>query len=138
TGRTVAEGVPYPANGTKPSSIAGPGLARSGSIGLVNCNYASGSVSVFMHGSAPGSYMPAVTVTTGGLPNQVVIADVNLDGHLDLVLADASASGNAIVLLQDPANPGQFLAPALLSTGSTSATSVAVADLNGDGKPDVV
>src|SRR5439155_1666549 len=33
---------------------------------------------------------------------------------------------------------GQFLAPALLSTGSTSAPSVAVADLNGDGKPDVV
>ena len=138
TAGTFQKGVPYPTTGTNPSSIAVADLTRSGSLDLVIANYASGSVSVFMHGSTPGSYMPAVTVTTGGLPNQVVIADVNLDGHLDLVLADASASGNAIVLLQDPANPGQFLAPALLSTGSTSAPSVAVADLNGDGKPDVV
>jgi len=138
TAGTFQKGVPYPTTGTNPSSIAVADLTRSGSLDLVIANYASGSVSDFMHGSTPGSYMPAVTVTTGGLPNQVVIADVNLDGHPDLVLADASASGNAIVLLQDPANPGQFLAPALLSTGSTSAPSVAVADLNGDGKPDVV
>jgi hypothetical protein len=135
---TFQKGVQYPTTGNNPSSIAVADLTRSGSLDLVIANFSAGSVSVFMHGSTPGSYMPAVNMTTGGLPNQVVIADVNGDGHPDLVLADESASGNAIILLQDPANPGHFLAPTLLSTGSTSATSVAVADLNGDGKLDVV
>ncbi len=135
---TFQKGVQYATTGNNPSSIAVADLTRSGSLDLVIANFSAGSVSVFMHGSTPGTYMPAVNVTIGRLPNQVVIADVNGDGHPDLVLADASASGNAIILLQDPANPGRFLAPTLLSTGSTSATSVAVADLNGDGKLDVV
>jgi FG-GAP-like repeat/FG-GAP repeat len=135
---TYQKGTQYSTSSDNPSSIAVADLTGSGSLDLVIASFSSGSVSIFMHGSTPGSYMPAVTVTTGGLPNQVVIADVNGDGHPDLVLADSSASGNAIVVLQDPANPGRFLAPTLLSTGSTSATSVAVADLNGDGKPDVV
>ena len=42
-----------------------------------------------------------------------------------------------ICLLQDPAHPGQFLAPVVLPT-TTSASSVALADLNGDGAVDIV
>jgi hypothetical protein len=76
-------------------------------------------------------------VTTGGQPNQVVIGDLNGDGKPDLVLADFSGNGNAVVLFQDPTNPGQFLAPVNLSTGYLT-PSVAIGDLNGDGKPDVV
>ncbi len=135
---TFQKGVQYATTGQDPSSIAVADLTRSGTLDLVIATYSSGSVSVFMHGSTPGTYMPAVKVPTGGLPNQVVIADVNGDGHPDLVVADASAGGNAIVLLQDPANPGRFLTPTLLSTGTSRVASVAVADLNGDGKADVV
>ena len=132
------KGVHYPTTGNDPSSIAVADLTGSGSLDLVVANFSSGSVSVFMHGATPGTYIPAVSVTSGGAPNQVVIADVNGDGHPDLVLADSSTSGNAIILFQDPANPGHFLAPTLLSTGTNSAASVAAADLNGDGKLDIV
>ena len=41
------------------------------------------------------------------------------------------------IVFQDPANPGRFLAPVNLSTGHIT-TAVAIGDLNGDGKPDVV
>jgi hypothetical protein len=95
----------------------------------------TGNISIYLPGSTPGTFQPAVNLVTGGAPNQVVIADVDGDGAQDLVLADFS--GSVIVLYQDPANPGQFSAPVSMPTGLTTA-SVAVADLNGDGAADIV
>jgi hypothetical protein len=130
--------VTYPTTGNDPSSIAVADLTRSGSLDLVVANFGAGSVSVFMHGASPGTYQTAVNVTTGGQPNQVLTGDINGDGKPDLVLADASLPGNAIVLFQDPANPGQFLAPMKLPINNNRTVAVAIEDLNGDGAPDIV
>ena len=135
---TFHTGVHYPTTGNNPSSMAVADLIRSGSLDLVVASFAAGSVSVFMHGASPGTYQTAVSVTSGGQPNQVLIGDINGDGKPDLVLADASATGGAIVLFQDPANPGQFLAPTKLPINANSAAAVAIGDLNGDGAPDIV
>ncbi len=135
---TFQSGAHYGTTGTDPSSIAAADLTGSGGIDLVVANFASGSVSVFMHDAAnPGRFQAAVDVPTGGQPNQVVIGDLNGDGKPDLALADLSSNGNAVIVFQDPANPGRFLAPVNLSTGHIT-TAVAIGDLNGDGKPDVV
>jgi hypothetical protein len=135
---TFHTGVHYPTTGNNPSSIAVADLTNTGSLDLVVANFATGSVSVFMHGASPGTYQTAVDVATGGQPNQVLIADVNGDGKPDLILADTSASGGVIVLFQDPANPGKFLAPVKLPVGANSAAAVAIGDLNGDHAPDIV
>ncbi len=133
---SFAAGVHYATTGYNPASIAVADLTGAGFQDLVVASV-SGNVSIFLHGATPGTYQAAVNIATGGAPNQVVIADVNGDGAPDLVLADYSSSGNVIVLLQDPAHPGQFGTPVMLPTGATTA-SVAVADLNGDGVPDIV
>jgi FG-GAP-like repeat len=131
---TFATGVQYPTTNLDPSSMAVADLTNSGSLDMVVAN-AYGSVSVYMHGATPGTFMAAVDVPTGGAPNQVVIGDVNGDGLPDLALADLY--GSVILLLQDPAHPGQFLAPLVLPT-ATGASSVALADLNGDAALDIV
>jgi hypothetical protein len=135
---TYQPGISFPTTGTDPSGIAAVDLTGSGWTDLVVSNFGSGNASIFLHDPAnPGKYLAATTLTTGGQPNQVVSGDINGDGKPDLVFADLSSSGNAIVMLQDATHPGQFLPPLNLSTGNLT-PSVAIGDLNGDGLPDVV
>jgi len=114
---TFDAGVQYSTTGGNPSGIVATDLTGSGNLDLVVSNFGSGSISVFMHGATPGTYMPALNIVTGGQPNQVVAGDLTgSGGNRDLVLADDSPAGNAIVLVHDAANPGQFLAPIMLAT----------------------
>src|SRR6185437_7456471 len=85
--------------------------------------------------ASPGSYLAPVSYATapGSLAQAVVVADVNGDGHPDLVIGGTNAVS---VLLQDPAPPGTFMAA--VSYSVTDANEIAVADVNGDGLPDVV
>ncbi|HYB66249.1 MAG TPA: VCBS repeat-containing protein, partial [Steroidobacteraceae bacterium] len=134
---TFAKGVQYPITGTNPSGIVATDLTGSGHLDLVVSNSGSGSISVFMHGATAGTFMPGVDIATGGQPNQVVAGDLTGSGaKLDLALADNSVSGNAIVLVHDPANPGKFLAPIKLATNNFT-PSVAIGSL-GNGKVAVV
>ncbi|HXY97355.1 MAG TPA: VCBS repeat-containing protein [Steroidobacteraceae bacterium] len=126
---TFDSGVQYATTGTNPSGIVATDLTGSGHLDLIVSNSGSGSISVFMHGAIAGTFMPAVNIVTGGQPNQVVAGDLTGSGaSLDLALADNSPSGNAIILVHDAANPGQFLAPIMLATNNFT-PSVAIGSL---------
>lgn len=108
-------------------------------------------VKVYFHSATANSatFMNPVTVFTQ-TPNQafvaanfVAIADVDGDGLNDLVITDPGPYGptppTVNVLLQDPASPGTFLAPGSYSLpNGRLARSIVVADLDGDGHPDVI
>ena len=73
--------------------------------------------------------------------SSVVIADTNGDGKADLVITGGLTGSNVFegsvsVILGN--GDGTFQSPVSYNAGGTSAYSVAVADLNGDGKPDIV
>jgi uncharacterized membrane protein len=79
--------------------------------------------------------------TSGYNPYSVAIADLNGDGTLDLVVANEQQSksdpqGSISVMLGK--GDGKFHAPVNYSSGGESAYSISVADVNGDGKLDLV
>jgi hypothetical protein len=83
------------------------------------------------HGTfaAPVSY----AIATRDLPQSILVTDLEGDGHLDIVIGGQQF---VTVLLHDPANPGKFLPAAIYA--AQGANEIAVADINGDGKPDIV
>ena len=84
-------------------------------------------------GNGDGTFQPAVNYTVGQAPGSVAVADVNKDGHLDLVVAN-SVSGSVSILLGN--GDGTFL-PAMNFATRQDPIVVLVGDFNGDGKLDL-
>ena len=141
-GSSFASAVTYTTNEGPPSGIAVGDVMGTGAHDIVVADNSKGTLSLFTETSpTSGQYNAAKTLTSGGQPNQIILADLNGDGALDIVIADGS--GYLTIMLQDPNNRGSFGTPisfALPVDGTTpnQGVSVAVADLNGDGLPDIV
>lgn len=120
--------------GMSPTGVAAADLDGDGLVDLLAANQASISV-ILQDPMKPGQFLAATDLMVSG-PLGLVVADVNLDGKPDIV--SANGQGNTVSInLQDANNPGQFAAATTVATGSNP-VSVAVADLDGDGKPDIV
>ena len=87
-------------------------------------------------GAVVGSFLPAQPLAFQDTPETLTIADLDLDGQLDLVGAGPEFLS---VLLQQTGTPGTFLPEFTVATQSaTVAQFVGIADLDDDGLPDVV
>jgi len=106
--------------------------ASSGSLGCGN-----GSVGVLL-GNGDGTFKKAVTYPAGLFPISLAVADVNGDGKPDLVITNNQDNGNGSVGVLLGNGDGTFASIVNYASGGVAPQSVAVADLNGDGKPDVL
>src|SRR6476646_7804963 len=91
--------------------------------------------------SATLLFLPVVAYGSGGLQaSSVASADVNGDGNLDVVVANnfsaALTSGSVGVLMGN--SDGTLQPEVAYDAGGSVTLSVAVADVNGDGKPDLL
>jgi hypothetical protein len=103
-----------------------------------------GRLSVLLNTTIPGSatvsFATQQTFYDGGAPISVAVADINGDGRPDLAAPNETASGTVSVLL-DATSAGagtvSFAAQQTFAVGS-GPIGIAAADLNGDGRADIV
>ena len=111
--------------------VVGSGASPVGDHVLVYLNHDGN----FGNGKAPdGSSIPDQSVTVGGMPRSIAVADLNGDGNLDLAVANENTF-DVSVLLGD--GQGRFALAPTVHVGHLP-RSVMVADLDGDGVPDLV
>ena len=116
-------------------------------LNQTNSTYGDGSVAILI-GNGDGTLQPVKTYDSGGFgASSFAIADVNRDGNFDLVVANcaltgttACGTGHGTVAVLLGNGDGSFQAAKLYDRAEAGgfASPVAVADLNADGKLDIV
>lgn len=126
--------------GRQPQSVAVVDLDKDGKLDVVVANAADNTVWVLM-GNGDGTLTASGSpVATGPRPRSAATGDLNQDGNLDVVTANetptATIPGSVSVLFGDGSGA---LAPGAQRdyTVGMRPRSVAIADVNNDGKPDL-
>jgi hypothetical protein len=127
--------------GNAPQAITVGDFRGDGMVDIVTANAGSHDVSVLL-GNGDGTFQTAVNMPVGPIPDSVAVADFAGDGRLGIVTANQAigAEGTVSVLLGN--GDGTFQSAVTLSLDNAGdrpqPRQVAVADLTGNGIPDVV
>ncbi len=118
-----------------PTSVAVGDFNHDGKLDMAVASELTATVvSVFL-GNGDGTFRPAVNYEVGNGPDSVAAADFNRDGNLDLAVVSIIGDPNTVSVLLGNGD-GTFQPAKTIS--ASDALSVWVADVNGDGLPDLL
>ncbi|MFN2531415.1 MAG: FG-GAP repeat domain-containing protein [Pyrinomonadaceae bacterium] len=137
-GMMLATNSPFGA-GENPSDIAVADFNHDDRLDLAVANHDTNHLTILLgngHGQFSPAPQPSVTVKSKPHPHGIAAADFNDDGWPDLATDDWQ-NNNVTIVLND--GSGRFMSPGLsFSVGRMPYHKLRSADVNGDGKPDVI
>ena len=115
-----------------------------GNLDVVSISNSGGELNLSL-GNGDGTFQPPNTTglnTSGAVPYAIATGDFNGDGKQDLALWATTSSGTELLIYLGNGSggfspAGTYAAPNS-GTNSPTTASLVVADVNGDGKPDIV
>ena len=136
-GFTQAPGSPFAAVISGPTNVMVGDVNGDGKLDLVIAGGSGyGGVAVLL-GDGTGHFALGIPTVFGVLERAVGLVDFDGDGRLELLTADGIGANNPHVYLWKGDGTGRFTRGAALWAGQAF-RALAVGDLDGDGKPDLV
>jgi hypothetical protein len=126
--------------GGAPNQVVIADVDGDGAQDLVLADFSGSVIVLYQDPANPGQFSAPVSMPTGLTTASVAVADLNGDGAADIVATGYDSSGNngvVLVFYQLPAQRRTFMSPVSFPAGA-GPQSVKVADMNGDGRPDLV
>jgi len=128
--------------GMTPVSLAAADINADGKVDLITANnhdgFATNGTLTILTNNGSGIFGYNATLDTGNDPNCVVAADLNGDGRLDLISANLSQYPLTLFTQIPGPPPLTVFVPTLYSGDAFFVSPIVAADVNHDGKMDII
>lgn len=131
--------ITFSSGGVRPEGIVLKDVDGDACLDILVTNQRDNSLGVLLNSpKKPGKFLAGSSYTSSGTtPRGISITDLNGDGRLDLALTN-EGTGSVAILLNSSTTKKVSFNTATYTSGANNPVGIAVGDINGDHRPDIV